>query len=505
MMKYRPALYLFTAAVAGATGCTSELDEAPAGEAPPAAAAAAAAACVVPTVNVDRSLFVSPTSAIEQTQLRARFSVSRIMQQILASSGAALPLDGTALWQRWWDTQNSAVSAAFPDNPHCSDAGGTINGFPVACPRNEGALAASTPDSHFPVALVYRPDLTPADFSTCGEARVVIARPNDSSGRNLAIFEASIPNPEPGCASSCRKIAQFWANLSAVTSSSQRLDALERFYFTGLDATTDGVAAPPVLIAANLGLPDATGARRGQIRTNQFMTGPNPRIWQLREHKLALSCPTGGGCKLFVEPVSVKTNPFGPLFNDLPPQPLGPAFRSELLGQLTALSPQDVNAIGMTTSAQFNAGQSSSQGNENDYAFQLGLGFRLAIANQLAALGIPLTAADIATRATTQACAGCHQISNNADLGGLDASGAPLRWPASAGFVHTVEDGTRSAALNDVFLPRRKSILEQFLADTCNTTCAAAPAPLAPLAPALARSPGPADVPLTIAGTHAVH
>ncbi len=117
----------------------------------------------------------------------------------------------------------------------------------------------------------------PTDGSSCGQARIVVAKPPDAAGRNLAIFEASIPNPEPGCGlSGCRKIAQFWANLSTVGSFPQRLDALERFYFTGLTAAQDGVTAPPVLAAANLGLPDASGARRGQIRTNQFMNGPRP-------------------------------------------------------------------------------------------------------------------------------------------------------------------------------------------------------------------------------------
>jgi len=502
-MKHRPELYLFATAIVSAIGCAAESGDAILAEEPVETATAAAAACVVPTVDIDRSLFVSPTTAAEQTDLRARFAVSRIMQQILASSGAPRPANGTLLWQRWWDTQNGMLGGVFLDNPHCSDAGQTVNGFPVACPRNEGALATSMPDGHFPVALVYRPDLTPADFSTCGEARIVTAKPNDASGRNLPIFEAAIPNPEPGCASGCRKIAQFWADLSAVASFPQRLDALERFYFTGLTVAQDGFATQPVISAANLGLPGPGGARQGQVRTNQFMTGLAPQIWQLREFKLNLACPSPTNCKLFFEPVSVKTNPFGPLFNDTNAQPLGPAFRADFLNQLTALSPQDVNAIGMSTLAAHNAGQSNAQGTENNYLTQLGLGnpagFKATITSQLAVLGIPLTADNMATRATTQSCGGCHQLSNNVLLGGLDASSNPLRWPASAGFVHTVENGTRSPALNNVFLPKRKSVLEQFLTDTCLTTCTPARA----LAPAIATDPD--EVPLTITGQRTVH
>jgi mono/diheme cytochrome c family protein len=472
-MKTCPTLYLLASAITAAVGCTSDLDEPSAGDGPDVVAA-----CTIPTIDVDRSLFVSPTAPPDQMALRARFSVSRIMSRILATGGTARPADGTELFRRWWDTQNSSATAAFPDNPHCDANGGTINGFPVACPRNEGVLAQATPDSHFPVALVFRPDLAAADGSSCGQARIVVAKPPDGTGRNLAIFEASIPNPEPGCGlSGCRKIAQFWANLSTVGSFPQRLDALERFYFTGLDAAQDGVTAPPVLDAANLGLPDAAGVRRGQIRTNQFMNGPRPPVWQLREFQLAKACDGPPGCRLFFEPVSVKTNPFGALFNDNAPLPLGSAFRNDFLGQISALAAPDPNAISMAFDDVYNAGQSTSQGPENQYGGHLAAGnpagFRQAITGELAALGIPLTADNIVARATTQSCAGCHQLSNGAPLGGRDPLGNPLRWPPSANFVHAVENGNRSPALNQVFLPRRQQILSQFLADTCTSTCTA--------------------------------
>ena len=485
-----------------AAGCAADagtppLDEAAAAVDVAAAAASSApllarpgAACTIPSINIDRSLFVSPTLATDQAALRARFPLSRILGHILASSGAARPADAAELFHRWWDTQNSAATAVFTDNPHCDDGGGTVNGYPVSCPRNEGALASASgsPDLHVPIALVYRPDLGPRDGSSCGEARVILAKPSDTAGRNLLIFEAALPNPEPGCGLvGCRRVAAFWAGLSVVTSFSLRLAALERFYFTGFDALHDGLGMPPALDAAHLGLPDAAGARRGQIRTNQFMTGPNPQTWQLREFQLARACTAEAGCKLLFEPVSVKTNPWGALFDDLAPDPLGPAFRDAFLGQLPALAPQDVNAIGMTTGAPYNAGQSNAQGTENRYVAQLALGdpagFRQALTDRLAALGLALTAEDMAARATAQSCGGCHQLSNNALLGGLDAAGAPLRWPPSAGFVHVLESGTRSPALNNVFLPRRKQILEQLLRDTCTGTCPlsipADPTPLA--------------------------
>jgi hypothetical protein len=43
--------------------------------------------------------------------------------------------------------------------------------------------------------------------------------------------------------------------------------------------------------------------------------------------------------------------------------------------------------------------------------------------------------------------------------------------------VHTLENGNRSPALNGLFLPRRKQLLEQFLRDTCSGACSASVAP----------------------------
>jgi hypothetical protein len=241
------------------------------------------------------------------------------------------------------------------------------------------------------------------------------------------------------------------------------------------------VTTRPALDAANLGLPDAAGARRGQIRTNQFLAGPNPQAWQLHEFQLARTCDGAAGCKLFFEPATVKTNPWGALFDDADPDPRGPAFRGEFLEQIRTLAAPDLNLIAMSTSEVFDAGQSNSLGLENLYGFQLGqgdpAGFRQAITDRLASLGIPLTAEAIVARATTQSCSGCHQLSNGAPMGGLDPRGNPLRWPPSAGFVHTLENGGRSPALNRLFLPRRQELLAGFLRDTCSGAFAAPASP----------------------------
>jgi hypothetical protein len=95
--------------------------------------------------------------------------------------------------------------------------------------------------------------------------------------------------------------------------------------------------------------------------------------------------------------------------------------------------------------------------------------FAGALQTELTRIGSALTPANIVARAQTLSCAGCHQLSNGASLGG------GLTWPASAGFVHSTEfqeagpDGPRfriSPALTDVFLPARSSTMRAFLTRT---------------------------------------
>ncbi|XYH98442.1 hypothetical protein ACMHYB_01370 [Sorangium sp. So ce1128] len=75
---------------------------------------------------------------------------------------------------------------------------------------------------------------------------------------------------------------------------------------------------------------------------------------------------------------------------------------------------------------------------------------------------------DVAARATTQSCAGCHQLSDGASLGN------GVTWPRKEPekpvaeqefrFVHVREDGELSQALTHSFLPHRDGILKAFLA-----------------------------------------
>jgi hypothetical protein len=247
-----------------------------------------------------------------------------------------------------------------------------------------------------------------------------------------------------------------------------RAAKLEKFYFRGLDRDTR-----PVVDVRNFG--DNRGAR-GQIRTNQFMGQTTPRVWTLREFKLEKSCTRtrrhgAETCKLEFVPVTNKVNPWGGLFAEDATHTRAQAFQAEFLEQVDTLAASSLGGIAMDVSDEFNSAQSDASGTtDTNYLAQLTDSgeFASAIEARLDEGTSELEPVDIIARAQTQTCAGCHQLSNNDNLGG------GLTWPASLGFVHISErdpetvDGVRrfriSPALTSTFLPARKAVLEDFLA-----------------------------------------
>jgi hypothetical protein len=128
----------------------------------------------------------------------------------------------------------------------------------------------------------------------------------------------------------------------------------------------------------------------------------------------------------------------------------------------------------MNVSDVFNSAQSqaASAVAETNYPYHFGTGtnaFRTAIQTSLTSLGSTLTPENVVARAQVTACAGCHRFSNNANLGNA------MIWPPSLGFTHvserdadleTVAGVTRyqiSDALENLLLPHRKQVLEDFL------------------------------------------
>ncbi len=436
-------------------------------------------------INPSRSLFVTDSVAL------GRFSFNRVMSQIVARGnvGKQSPL---SVYQQWWDTQNDA-SHAKTTGPHCDDSATTVNGFPIDCPRQEGMLAATdpfvsgSPDSYVPVALVNRIDLSPSSAkaqASCGQYRIVFGKVSgltNGGDRDLIIFEAVLRNPHPELGiSGCMPVAQMWGDLSGNNDPVSRADALENFYFNGLPGFS------PVVDPANYGMVGQSGyggpATTGQIRTNQFMPNrpyfnlpPLGQQWQLREFKVTRECtggvdpgpvndkvispPSPASCKLVIRQDSVKQNPFGGLFTTSP-GPLGAQFQQDFLAQVPDLVPDDVNGISSAYPEVYSAGQSSEQDSSNDYRNRLASNpaFQGLITGKLAAIGrSDLTWQNVADRATTQSCAGCHQLTSNLDVGG------GVIWPSSNGFTQISENGTLSPALTTRFLPHRKLVLETLL------------------------------------------
>ncbi|MFP8880179.1 MAG: hypothetical protein VCE43_12395 [Myxococcota bacterium] len=455
--------------------------------------------CIDPRADVDprRSIFVTELDVVQQA-----FTLEDVLAKLASDSGdPALTPD--LLWQQWWDTQNVAPGLALGSN--CDDVvdsqdNPTINGFPIQCPRNEGAeigvdpFTPGTASFYEPIALVNRFDLAPVDGANCGEYRVIFARHSgatNSSQRNLVIFEAVLPNPEPGCGlEGCREIARFWERLSTIDDPARRARALRRFYLKGFPSR----GIEPVIQAEHFG----PGA--GQIRSNQFMSGPEPQLWQLREFKLAQLCQTDHGpCRLQFVPVTVKGNPFGELFGSNSSDSRATPFKRHYLTQVENLAIDDVNQFFAVTPDRFNAGQSSSQGIENDYPVHLAQSprFEHALGRRLEQLGIRLTPDHLARRSTALSCAGCHQLSNSAPNNQL---GGGIEWPASLGFVHVSEQQTQSIdgnehfgispALEDVFIPHREAVFERYLngmaCSECQSVALEAGAPPAPIVVPLA-------------------
>ncbi len=421
------------------------------------------------TIDARRSL------AVTEQNILSRFSLQRVLAQLVAQSAVA-NLTEAELFQQWWDTQNPKPGVYA--GPHCDDivdAGGqsVINGYPYLCrDAAEGAqvscdpFAAGSSCAYIPIGLFNRFDLAPENGAHCGEHRIVYAKQSgvsSTSDRNLLIFEAVLPNPHPQQGlKGCQQIVDTWADLSKESSLSERADVLEAFYFDGQGSLG------PVIHVDNFGN-NALGA--GQIRTNQFSNTTTG--WSLREFKLQRSCAGQSCTALRFVPVTNKNNAFGLLFAPSSSLPTAPAFRSFFPTQVAKLAAATVAQLDIAVPDVFNTAQSQASGvtaAEMKYLEQLGTGsstLRADIQTQLTALGSSLTPDAIALRAQALSCAGCHRLNNGVAIGG------GLSWPASLGFTHVTERETEvesgevrfrlSDALLDVLLPARQAILEDFL------------------------------------------
>lgn len=403
-------------------------------------------------VDPARSLVVTDAAILNL------FPLHDVLAQIIATSGGGpTPIN---VYREWWDTQNDAAHAVTAA-PHCT---GMVGGFPADCPRQEGILATTNPfvpgpDAYIPLALFNRFDAASSSGADCGEYRIVYGKQSgltSGTDRNFIIFEARLPNPTPSAGlTGCLPVADFWANLTTVGSVATRGTMLHDFYFLGL-----GGGFTPVVTWDHY---QGEGLGSGQIRTNQFMTSrgyfgaPLGQPWTLREFRTEMFC--SGTCSVRIVPEPVGNNPDPSEFDP----GLFPAFKGDFAAnQVPLLAAGGINSISMDIPLGFRGGESRVVAG-SDYALHAtGIPFLNNIQATLTAIGSPLTPANIIDRATTQSCAGCHQLSPGKGLGG------GLVWPGSLGFVHIDENRVLSPALLTTFLPHRKKVLEDCI---CGITC----------------------------------
>ncbi len=476
------------------------------------------------TIDPTRSLGIADLPVLEATNKGvARFSLERVLSQIAKTGQLKPKLTASDVYQRLFDSNNNKAGGKIADGQHCDDeqdgrGQATLNGFPLQCPRQEGALAdlslhnpfCSGPncDPYTPIAITNRFDLAPPDGSNCGQYRIVFGKgPNATplalaatvpgvngapatsgvpgTNRNLIIFEAILPNPEPDCGvAACAPVVEYWAKLTSVNDPAVRAQLLDDFFFKGVHGFGPAVHWNNYTGHVN---PDTKVQESGQIRANQFMNTVNGVIngqqWELREYNLRKTC-TGNDdkCTGQARLVTVKSNPSSSLFDDNNTSPIAQSFRDPtnpagLIAQLSSLTVGNVNQISLGgLDPIFNVGQSTEQlgplpinplNQDSNYTpnFNPSGAFSAALQTALTTAGSTLTPGQIVRRVETQACAGCHELSTSAALkfGGVaDANmlGGGLIWPDTNTFTQTSEK---------VLAPLAGSLV------ACDTTCTASP------------------------------
>jgi hypothetical protein len=345
-------------------------------------------------------------------------------------------------------------------------------------------LNAAGPDGLVPIGLFNRLDLAPADWSDCGEHRIVYSTKEGApSARFLLIFEAKLPNPQPERGLlGCQAVASQWQKIGAAGSPADRLALLNALYFQGLPGHA------PVIHYLNY------GGFLGQVRANLFAGNTPP--WQLREFRIL---PVAAATLAFVS-APVQSNPLTEFYNDNPPNSaheqqertrFQTAFRDRYMAALRHFDEKAsptlsaglfrqglLNCLGAPISAADNEFQSVSQGSSDDPATAAGAQFRASLPAtwQAPTGGRSVSRDEVLNRAGVITCGGCHQFSADKRIGTVNGTAVsfPRPKPDQSGnffFVHiseTKEPGSNrqviSDTLRDVFIPHRMRVLTSVLA-----------------------------------------
>ncbi|MFZ5890534.1 MAG: hypothetical protein ACOY0T_05640 [Myxococcota bacterium] len=471
-------------------------------------------------IDVHRSLVVHDRATLDALGGEL-FSLERTLGQIASQVNAATGASTTSalgMFRQFWDTQNAAPGVVpTPSSPHCSDNGGTLNGFPITCRGTEGNEAVdsseTTMNAYHPIALINRIDLAHEGWRNCGEYRIIYARtPGNPERLNFMIFEAVLPNPKPGCRESCMAVARYWRDLSTINDPAVRAQRLSDFYYR-----TDPVTSAPIVVSglesfrpvvhvdhySAKGVTSAYGSSgSGQIRTNEFLRAdPRHNPWVLREYKTVIDCGPSP-CRFDMVPTMVKVNPYGELWNEDRANGASPDVRAQAL-QTSVVDPSvvaslaDGHLVGINYPVDLALGAAQSTAQRplsiaesfpDDYReqFHAATGGVSLFRNNLAAAAMAqgLTADQLIRRAQTQSCGGCHKPRTF----GLDQANSigpvltpqgtiTTSWPLDGGFFHidphtSTPSGLAnpvvfgsgvghalSPALADAFLPVRKRFL----------------------------------------------
>lgn len=414
-------------------------------------------------VTIDQSMVVHDQDTIGLVD----FSFQRTIAAIRNTSGGAATTDAALA---------ESITSGLLTDPMIQP----VSGLPIPTTTRppEAALTGAQLLSQMrPIALFNRFDLVPDDASHCGEYRIVYGRyPNTTTNRLLIIFEAALPNPNPGMGiEGCRDVAEFWHGLSEPTmTDAQRATALADFYYSGLPGFS------PVVRHGHYGVPF------GQVRTNMFVNAAAQNFtWQLREWRSGFDL---GGVPVFV-PDTVKDNPLVEFHDQTSANPNPALFSTEqaayvshytngvmpnllafeINGGTPVVACPEVNAFGAGVDDRFNEFASESNGpNADDPVAAASTSFESSIDTVLNGniLFSSLNPDHVLSRSGAMSCAGCHQLSVG------DAISPTATWPgvAPGGFVHVRELGAAppnpaplSPALTSCFLPARAQHLESFL------------------------------------------
>lgn len=409
-------------------------------------------------LDARRSLVVTDQAILDS------FSFERVMKTLVARSGT----DTTALrlYRQMFDTQNAKPGLIESSAAHCDDylvdGKPSFNGLPRRCPTPEGPLAGSDPFNHneyIPIGLANRFDLAPVDGSNCGQYRIIFAKKSESTFARLhIIFEAVLPNPTPseGIAG-CRAVAQFWADLSSVSSISERRARLDAFFFTGI-SEFDPVIDPD----------HYTAESGGGIRTMHSTNAPlSNRFYQFRLLKR--------GGELIAEPDVLENMPWGRFFDASYDTESNRRFQDAFVANVRTLAIPDENLFFMNIPRDFLLAESNPGQSELDVVFEIpfirgqltpqGSAFTSRIAAELRKAGSHLSPIDVVRRANELSCTGCHFFRGNVD-DPAELPGIEPYQQISESFTEPGEAGPRfriSRTMSEVFLPHRLDVLRNFL------------------------------------------